>query len=275
MKKQLMGHPRVSGVLLGIMMVPLLMVIAGCALTSISGAPQGTEYVIFIDFSMSIQAEDRGLFEKELTDRVIPTLVSGDRILIAPITDKTFTKFRPLIDVTLPAIPEFNGWLDNRLQHQAKVKEVETQIPEIKDRIKKEVAAIFSKKISSRKTDIFSSLALAQKLFHNVSRQKVLILMSDMIEDYPPYRFDRVSWTSEKTESLLGELGTAGSIPDLSGVCIYVSGASADSPDLAKNIGSFWHAYFERANADTHPSRYAHVLLHWPPSKSCLWGQAT
>lgn len=275
MKKQLLGHPRINGALFGIMMVPVLLFISGCEATSTSGAHQGTEYVVFIDFSSSVQGEDRGLFQQELTVRVIPTLVPGDRILIAPITDKTFTKFRPLIDETLPAMPDFNGWSDNRLQHQSQVKEVETQIPEIKNRLKEEVVAIFSKKRSSRQTDIFSSLTLAQKLFHDVSRRKVLILMSDMIEDYPPYRFDRVSWTSEKTQSLLDELRASGSIPDLSGVCIYVSGASASSPDLAKNIGSFWDAYFEQANADTHPSRYAHVLLHWPPSKSCLWGQST
>jgi hypothetical protein len=52
-------------------------------------------------------------------------------------------------------------------------------------------------------------------------------------------------------------------------VCIYVSGASAASPTLAGHINRFWEAYFALAKADFAPSRYSHVLLHWPPSKSC------
>jgi hypothetical protein len=58
-------------------------------------------------------------------------------------------------------------------------------------------------------------------------------------------------------------------IPQLSDVCVYVSGVSAKSAALAENIGRFWYAYFKRTGADLEPSRYAHVLLHWPPADSC------
>ena len=34
-------------------------------------------------------------------------------------------------------------------------------------------------------------------------------------------------------------------------------------------VARFWEAYFALARADFAPSRYSHVLLHWPPSKSC------
>ena len=121
----------------------------------------------------------------------------------------------------------------------------------------------------ARYTDIFSSLLLAEKLFSADSRNKVLILMSDMIEDYPPYAFDKMPWTPTTTPKLLSELDAKRAIPDLRGVCVYVSGVSAPTADLANNIGRFWEAYFRKAGADLHPSRYAHVLLHWPPSTSC------
>ena len=98
---------------------------------------------------------------------------------------------------------------------------------------------------------------------------KVLILMSDMIVDYPPYRFDRIQWSPDKNDAILKELETKGMLPDLSGVCVYVSGVSAASADQAGEIGRFWQEYFKRARADMDPRRYAHVLLHWPPSKSC------
>src|SRR2546425_1340935 len=135
--------------------------------------------------------------------------------------------------------------------------------------ISKRVANVFAKRFASKYTDIFSSLLLAQKLFYDETRRKVLILMSDMIEDSPPYNFEKVSWSPATTEKTLSELDAKGLIPKLAGVCIYVSGASAPSAELAENIGRFWYAYFRRAGADMEPSRYAHVLLHWPPSNSC------
>ncbi len=122
---------------------------------------------------------------------------------------------------------------------------------------------------SSSKTDIFSSLLMAKKLFQKTERRKILILMSDMIVDYPPYRFDRISWTPEKRQELLEELQLKGLIPDLSGVCVYVSAVTADSAEMARQISGFWQDYFDRSHADLDSSRYAHVLLHWPPSDDC------
>ncbi len=129
---------------------------------------------------------------------------------------------------------------------------------------------LLAKHPSSKKTDIFSSLLLTQRLLHNEPREKVLILMSDMIVDYPPYRFDRIKWNGKTNKKILSELGEKGLIPDLSSVCIYVAGISAKSAQQAQNIGKFWHDYFQLTEADMDPSRYAHVLLHWPPKQSCF-----
>jgi len=40
-------------------------------------------------------------------------------------------------------------------------------------------------------------------------------------------------------------------------------------PSSPTTSGRFWEAYFQKAGADLHPSRYAHGLLHWPPPTSC------
>ena len=255
--------------LLGLLM-PLLLAAWGCTQTSVASTPEGTEYVVFVDFSDSIRKDGHNLFLEDLTRQIIPTLAAGDHILIAAISDKTLTAFRPLVEETFPAQPRFNGWSQNLLQYKAVAREIKSQVPKSREKVHQGVKKIFSGNRSSLKTDIFSSLTLAEKLFHNVPRNKVLVLMSDMIEDYPPYRFDRMTWTEESTEELLMELDDNGMIPDLSDVCVYISGVSAQSPRMAADIGSFWTAYFKRANADMHPSRYAHVLLHWPPSKSCV-----
>ncbi len=120
----------------------------------------------------------------------------------------------------------------------------------IKNDIGEEVGEIFKTSFVSKRTDIFSSLILAQKVFHKRQTRKVLILMSDMIVDYPPYRFDKMNWGEGKQEALLSELEEKGLIADLSGVCVYVSGASGSSDEQAAMIGRFWQAYFERSGAN-------------------------
>ncbi|HTP41749.1 MAG TPA: hypothetical protein VML36_04960 [Nitrospiria bacterium] len=259
------------GVLIGLLLVAGLLLMAGCRLSASTAAePQvGTDYVVFLDLSMSVRADDRALMKSALTEQIIPTLVAGDHLVIASITDRTMTGFHPLVDESLPPTPDFNGWTDNLLKYKKQVNDVEMNVPKIKERIDREISATLDRPQGSMQTDVFSSLLLAEKLFHNESRRKVLVLMSDMIEDYAPYRFERVAWTPDATGNILRGLEKDEMIPNLSGVCVYVAGASANSPLQAEQISAFWQAYFKRAGADMDMSRYAHVLLHWPPATAC------
>ena len=228
-----------------------------------------TSVVVFVDFSASIHGPSRATYRRELETSILPFLAAGDRIMIAPIHDKTLTGFRPLAEATLPPMPQFNGFVDNTLKHAQHTKETERVIATTRQQLKADVAQTFAKPVASQYTDIFSSLAMAEKYFHGDTRRKVLILMSDMIEDNPPYKFDAMRWRPGESDALLAEVAAKRLIPDLSNVCIYVSGASASSATLAGHIGRFWQGYFARARADFDPARYAHVLLHWPPPKSC------
>lgn len=228
-----------------------------------------TSIVVFVDFSASIRGADRAAYRRDLETSILPFLGPGDRIMIAPIHDKTLTGFRPLAEAALPPLPQFNGFVDNTIKHAQQVKETERQIAAARQRLKADVAETFRHPMQSRYTDIFSSLLMAEKYFHGDARRKVLVLMSDMLEDNPPYKFDTMRWRPGDAEKLVDELAATRLIADLTGVCVYVSGASAPSPALAGHVARFWEAYFARANADFAPSRYAHVLLHWPPSKSC------
>ena len=238
----------------------------------ISAEPTGTDILVFIDFSGSVGRESKSSFEKDIHSLIIPSLSAGDRILIAPIHGRTLTDFRPLVDTTFPPEPEFDGWSDNVMKHKLQMTKITARVDELKKEVGEQVSDLFKKGMSSKQTDIFSSLILAQKVFHKRPTRKVLILMSDMIVDYPPYRFDRIEWDAEKTEEILSELDANGLIPSLSGVCVYVTGATGSSAEQAARIDRFWQGYFDRAHADMDSSRYAHVLLHWPPSEACNHG---
>ena len=236
---------------------------------SAAATSPGTAIIIFLDFSGSIKTDERALFKREIESQILPSLSAGDRLLMAPIHDKTLTEFRPLVQAILPAKPEFSVWRDNVLTYNRRVREVEARVLDLKAKVKTEVADVLGRRYASPYTDIFSSLLIAQKLFHEETRRKVLVLMSDMIEDTPEYNFEKITWSPSAVEKLVAELEAKALIPKLPGVCVYVSGASARSAALAENIARFWEAYFRRTGADMHPSRYAHVLLHWPPSQSC------
>lgn len=241
----------------------------GCRPSAQGASQAGTAVVVFIDFSGSITAEDRASFRQEIESDILASLSAGDKLLIAPIHDRTLTAFRPMVEANLPAPAQFSGWFDNVLKYNRKTKEAEAQLVLVKEKLRAEVGRVFTKGFSSPHTDVFSSLLIAEKLFHDEQRRKVLVLMSDMIEDNPPYRFDQITWGPATIEKILSELDAKGLIPKLPGVCVYVSGAAAQSAMLAENISRFWQAYFRRTGADLDASRYAHVLLHWPPSSSC------
>ena len=249
--------------------MPSLLLATGCRPTASTAAQRGTAVVIFVDFSDSVGGRDRAAFKREIDKQILPWLQPGDGLVIAPIHDKTLTDFRPLVEAELPARPHFNGFLNNVMKFKREAQATDARIVQVKETLRTQTAEALDKKYQARYTDIFSSLLLAEKLFSAESRQKVLILMSDMIEDYPPYAFDRMAWTRTTTDTLVSELAAKRMIPDLSRVCVYVSGASAPSAELAQNIGHFWEAYFKKTGADLHPSRYARVLLHWPPPTSC------
>jgi hypothetical protein len=258
------------------MALPAL-VLASASCTRSSQAAAGghgpTAVVIFVDFSDSVGGMDRTAFKREIDKLILPWLEPGDSLLIAPINDKTLTGFRPLVEAELPPRPQFNGFMNNVMKFNREAKATEAKLVQVKETIRTQTAEALSKASQARYTDIFSSLLLAEKLFSAEQRRKVLILMTDMIEDYPPYAFDRMAWAPQTTGKILRDLEARKAVADLRGVCVYVSGVNAPTAEMATNIGRFWEAYFWKAGADLHPSRYAHVLLHWPPPSTCrVWG---
>jgi hypothetical protein len=275
MRRQQAARLRLAWLLWLMALPALVLASASCTRSSqaAAGGHEPTAVVIFVDFSDSVGGMDRTAFKREIDKLILPWLEPGDSLLIAPINDKTLTGFRPLVEAELPPRPQFNGFMNNVMKFNREAKATEAKLVQVKETIRTQTAEALSKASQARYTDIFSSLLLAEKLFSAEQRRKVLILMTDMIEDYPPYAFDRMAWAPQTTGKILRDLEARKAVADLRGVCVYVSGVNAPTAEMATNIGRFWEAYFWKAGADLHPSRYAHVLLHWPPPSTCrVWG---
>lgn len=100
-------------------------------------------------------------------------------------------------------------------------------------------------------TDIMSSLGLARKILakHAVA-QKVLVIMSDMIEDSDRYDFDTLTLGPEARRGIIDHEGNSGRLPNLNGVQVCVAGAYARKVERYEDIERFWRAYFESAGAE-------------------------
>src|SRR5919201_6601325 len=147
---------------------------------AVAAAPaRGTSIVVFVDFSGSIRGPERAAYRMELEREILPALRPGDRILIAPIHDRTLTGFRALAEATLPETPQFSGWRDNRLDYNRRLRAAEKELVDTQEQLTRDVKEAFSRPYASAYTDIFSSLVMAEKIFNGDPRRKVLVLMSD------------------------------------------------------------------------------------------------
>lgn len=184
--------------------------------------------------------------------KIIDRLQGGDRITLGRITDETFTRFRPVLDRELPA---FNPFTDNKLRHEKRGKETRQEFSAALDKA--------LEALNSPKTDVMNSLVLADKIFAGDRRRRVLILLSDMLEDSEEYNFERHKVTDEFTRRVIEDKRRRGQLPNLGGATIYVAGASARSASKAHEVQRFWLEYFQAANARLLPQNYGPALVNF------------
>src|SRR2546430_15430302 len=119
------SRPRFTPWLL-VLATPALLLTTGCTPSVPAAVRHASAVVVFIDFSGSISGDDRASYRREIEREILPSLSAGDRLLIAPIHDKTMTQIRPPVQITLPAKPPLSGGLNNVLKYKPDAKELET-----------------------------------------------------------------------------------------------------------------------------------------------------
>jgi hypothetical protein len=207
--------------------------------------------VVFVDMSGSTNTARRTVYRNAF-EKIYQNLQQGDRVVVGTITGRSFIDFKPVVDAE---IPKKSVWV-NRISF-------EQNLAKTKDNIKKGVEGLLSRKKGTPHTEILNSLNIADTIFHKEKRQKVLVILSDMVQDSKEYNFERVKVTDAYISSIIKHRKKNNLIPDLKGVKVYVAGASADEAKKFRSIEKFWNNYFESTGADFSSHRYGHSLLEF------------
>jgi hypothetical protein len=124
---------------------------------------------------------------------------------------------------------------------------------------------LFNDKDKSRKilrTDIMSSLHIAESVFRNYKRDKfVLVMLSDMIEDSSEYNFEKENLTDRRIEEIIRRERQKNRVPDLKNVRVYAVAASAGETKKFFAIQSFWLRYFRECGTDIPKENYSSTLI--------------
>jgi len=206
---------------------------------------------VFVDMSGSTNKARRTVYRNAF-DKIYENLQQGDRIIVGTITGRSYIDFKPAVDVE---IPKQSIWV-NRIAFEQNL--VKTR----KD-VQTEVEKLLSQKRGTPRTEIINSLNIADKIFHNEKRQKILIVLSDMIQDSKEYNFDRVNVTDDYITRIIRDRQKQNLIPKLDDVKVYVAGASAGDTKKFRSIEKFWNRYFVACGADFSLHRYGHSLLEF------------
>jgi len=205
--------------------------------------------LVFVDMSGSTNLARRTVYG-DCFEKIYQDLHQGDRIVVGTITGRSFIDFKPVVDVE---IPKKSLWV-NRIQF-------ERNLTETKEKIRRGVERLLSRKKGTPRTEILNSLNIAETIFHNEKREKILVLLSDMIQDSREYDFSSTKITNDYINKLIRYRRNKNLIPNLSGVKVYVAGASGSDSHKFRSIEKFWARYFKRAGADYSHHRYGHTLI--------------
>ena len=213
--------------------------------------------VIFVDMSASAD-QARHTVCKEAFEKIYQNLRQGDRILVGTITSQSYVDFKPTVD---EEIPKKSVW-DNRLQF-------ERNLTHTREKIRREVNKLLAQKQGTPLTEILDSLNIADTIFYDEKeRQKILVLLSDMIQDSKEYKFDKDKMTDEYMNHVIRYRQKNHLMPNLANVKVYVAGASAADSDQFRAIQTFWTRYFTESGADFSPHRYGHSLINFENGSS-------
>lgn len=182
---------------------------------------------------------------KIITER----LTHGDAIVVALITEFSAGELRLLFQHQFP--PFEPGQDKTDMQIKAYTTTLETAMQHVKDSLRAIADSVLMD--SSRRimrTDIMTSLQVAERVLNSSPQpRKILVILSDMVEDSDSYNFEREDLTESRIRAIIEREKRLRRVPNLAQVRVYCIGAFARNAARYERIKAFWSEYFTACGA--------------------------
>jgi hypothetical protein len=239
------------------------LLLASCSLVSAADRSQaGPLVVVLFDVSQSTRAPRIRDGYLETFDRVVDAVASREGTVVGDVIDAN-----PLAHSTYPIHATFGGcdpFRENRLVCEART-------TELRDDLGAAAEALLRSGGRPRGTDVAGGIRLAERVFtaYPETGDRSLVILSDMVDHSSRAILGGADVPSGDVQARLEALDREGSIPDLTGVAVYVVGAGVVSgeelaPERILGLERYWQGYFERAGVTWRPERYGAALVRFP-----------
>ncbi len=242
-----------------------LALVAGFALAGCSrGSEDQSRPLTVVLFDVSGSTRDDAIRARYLDafERVVDATAADNGTVVGDVIDEN-----PLAHSTYPIGATFDRCdplTENRLVCEAKARDTRSSLVASAEQI------LASRPVAAG-TDIQDAVSLAQRVFdaYPSASSRSLVLLSDMVEHTQRVNVGGVGFGDRAATDTLDRLEASRSIPDLSGVRVYVVGAgvvgSSELP-AARILATqrFWLGFFAQAHADLTEDRYGAALVRFP-----------
>jgi hypothetical protein len=218
--------------------------------------------VVLFDLSGSTNKPEIRQKYSEAFSTILSRMSHGDALIVALITEKSV--FEPSLPIK-EEFPKFIPKTDNPLYKAAEERKAQEELQKKKDDLKTLADAVLKDQTRKiMKTDIMSSLQVAERIFKSFSQpKKVLVIMSDMIEDSEDYNFEKENLSEKRIEEIITREKNRERIPDLGGTKVYVVGANSKNLNQYYRVQNFWLRYFKGCGAILLKETYGSALINF------------
>lgn len=250
-----------------ILFAGLIVFLAGCQKSkpgtakSETAVPTEKNIVVLLDKTASVK-DQKGVFSSAVK-KIIGSLEPGDRFRLAEITGSSAADFDFVLKTRIPKNPPYNVLETNEAEYKDTVNKLDQKRKLIRQKLLKQTKSELAKRPSAMQTDLFGAIYTASLYLSDKKGKKILVVLSDMIEENDHWRFNKVKWTPTLEQKILSREEKLGLVPNMHGIEVYVVGARGNSLEVMQNIRHFWEAYFKKAGATFTEDHYAHTLLDW------------
>jgi len=227
--------------------------------TGAAARRQGKVVCLLCDLSESTNRPEIRKSYQDYIRMVLDGTLENDVLLASPITEKSIAERH----ILRHAFPDFSSDTDNPLYQQAQRKKFDLRMQAEKDSLFEVITrTLFDPSLKIVRTDITSSLSAAQSVFESFpEKKKVLVILSDMIEDSESYDFEKENLTDARIREIILAETQKGRLPSMAGIQVYVAGASAEDKEHFFQVRQFWMEYFKACKATLLNANYGTGLI--------------